>query len=92
MPLTAPDIIRLARLGRFEVSPEEIERFRVQLNAILERISELEEIEATNRETDKVEAGLRMRDDVSSKDELRLPVETLSEHMAADFFTLPRLL
>lgn len=43
--LTQADVEHVARLARMRLSPEEIERMRVQLSAILEYIELLQEVD-----------------------------------------------
>lgn len=91
MALTSEDVIALARMARFEVSPEDIDRFRVQLNVVLERIAELEQVAVPDDPVaDRV--AVRLRDDVANDSALLRGVEALSGDVIAGFFTVPQAL
>lgn len=91
MALTSEDIIRLARMARFAVSPEDIDRFRAQLNAVLERIAELADVTDRADPAD-ADAAVRLRDDVAADGTLLRGAEALSGDVVAGFFTVPHAL
>jgi len=45
--LTREEVIHIARLARLDLSPEEIERYREQLSAVLEYFARLAEVDTT---------------------------------------------
>ena len=47
MPLTTKEVIHIARLARLNLTPEEIERYREQLSAILDHVAQLAELDTT---------------------------------------------
>jgi aspartyl-tRNA(Asn)/glutamyl-tRNA(Gln) amidotransferase subunit C len=47
MPLTLEQVEHIARLARLEISPEEKERYREQLSAILDYVARLQELDTT---------------------------------------------
>jgi aspartyl-tRNA(Asn)/glutamyl-tRNA(Gln) amidotransferase subunit C len=70
MPLTINEVRHIARLARLDLTPEEEERYRLQLSAILDYFNKLQQLKisddlsaaapilsATNR-PDKVQPGL----------------------------------
>ena len=92
MHLTEADVLRLAHQARFVLSPEEIERFRAQLNSVLQQISILDEVSADVVPPDAPAPSVRMRDDQGEPDPLQLPLESLSEDLVSRFFTVPRVI
>ena len=92
MHLTEADVLRLARQASFVLSPEEIERFRAQLNSVLQEISILDQVSADFAPADAPTSGVRLRDDRSEPDSLHLPLESLSEDLVSHFFTVPRVI
>lgn len=50
MKITQADVLRVAQLAHLELSPEEIETYRGQLDEILTYIGKLEELDVTNVE------------------------------------------
>ena len=94
MTLTADDIIRLARHARFSLSPEEVERFRTQLNAVLLQMDALDELSDAPNAINVRDGGtsVRLRADEIRPDVLELPIEKLTTDLVAGFFTVPRVL
>lgn len=45
MPLTLKEVDRIAELARLELTPEEKERYRQQLSAILDHVRKLQELD-----------------------------------------------
>jgi aspartyl/glutamyl-tRNA(Asn/Gln) amidotransferase C subunit len=90
--LTEADVVRLAHQARFVLSPEQIERFRAQLNSVLQEIGILDEVSAHVVLADAQSEGVRMRNDISEPDALLLPLESLSEDLVMRFFTVPRVI
>ncbi len=45
--LTRDEVLHIARLARLELSPDEIERYREQLSAVLEYFARLAEVDTT---------------------------------------------
>ncbi len=50
MKITQADVLRVAQLAHLELSPEELETYRDQLDEILTYIGKLEELDVTNVE------------------------------------------
>jgi len=91
MALTREEVLHVARLARLALTDDEVERFREQLNAILEAVGtvselELDEVEPTSHPLDIV--------NVSAEDEPR-PSLPLDEALAnapdreGGFFRVP---
>ncbi len=94
MALSLAEVAQLARLARLELSSEEIARFRGHLDAVLERIAELGEINGISAEmvaNGAADAG-PWRADEPGPDALRLPVDSFATDMASGFFTVPRVI
>jgi aspartyl/glutamyl-tRNA(Asn/Gln) amidotransferase C subunit len=90
--LTAEAVARLARLARFDLSVDELEGLRAELNAVLEQMQLLDELEPAADESILVETAVRLRADEYGSDALRLPLEQLTPHLVAGFFTVPRII
>jgi aspartyl-tRNA(Asn)/glutamyl-tRNA(Gln) amidotransferase subunit C len=45
MAITREDVLHVARLARLELSEAEVERFQVQLSAILDAVSKVQELD-----------------------------------------------
>jgi aspartyl-tRNA(Asn)/glutamyl-tRNA(Gln) amidotransferase subunit C len=50
MALSKDDVLKIARLARLELSPEEIDRYGAQLSAILNHVEALKSLDVTNIE------------------------------------------
>ncbi len=48
MAITREEVLHVARLARLELSEDEVERFRVQLSAILEAVSKVSELDLSD--------------------------------------------
>jgi len=48
MAITRDEVLHVARLARLELSEEEVERFAVQLSAILEAVSKVSELDLSD--------------------------------------------
>jgi aspartyl/glutamyl-tRNA(Asn/Gln) amidotransferase C subunit len=93
LSLSVDDIVRLARLARFTLSPEEVERFRAQLNSVLKEMSILATLDDVPDAGDgESTVGVRLREDDNTPDKLQLPLDRLSPDLVGGFFTVPRVL
>lgn len=92
MALTAADVIGLARLARFAFATEAVERSRAELNAVLERLRILGEIEPGEEVFARAETGLRLRDDAGPADPLQQPLDQMAPSLVSGFFTVPRVI
>ena len=91
--LSAEDVIRLARQARFSLAAEEVDRFRAQLNSVLQQMQMLNELsDVANNNAANGPIGVSLREDDSSPDRLEAPLERLSNDLVARFFTVPRML
>jgi aspartyl-tRNA(Asn)/glutamyl-tRNA(Gln) amidotransferase subunit C len=50
MAISRDEVLHVARLARLELSEDEVERFREQLNAILEAVGKVAELDLTDIE------------------------------------------
>jgi aspartyl/glutamyl-tRNA(Asn/Gln) amidotransferase C subunit len=92
MALTSEAVVRLARQARFDLSAAEIERFRAELSAVLDQMRLLAELEPVADEPVVTETAARLRADDCGSDSLRLPLDQLTTHLVAGFFTVPRVI
>lgn len=47
MTLTAEEVIKISKLARIELTPEEVKQFQVELSRILDYIDQLNELDTT---------------------------------------------
>jgi aspartyl-tRNA(Asn)/glutamyl-tRNA(Gln) amidotransferase subunit C len=92
--LTRQDVLEIARLARLHLEPDEVERLRGELTAILAHMDELAEVDTTGVEpmTHAVPMRLRLRPDEA---EPPLPVEDAvgqAPDRAGDLFQVPHIL
>jgi aspartyl-tRNA(Asn)/glutamyl-tRNA(Gln) amidotransferase subunit C len=92
MAVTPEDVRHVARLARLHLSPEEVERFTLQLNGIL---SHMEELSAAGAEEASPEPATAwdapLRDDHAAPDALAHGPHALAPAWQGGFFTVPRL-
>lgn len=90
--LTVEAVVGLARQARFDLSPEEIERFCAQLSVVLDQLRPLGELEGAADEPVAAGAAVRLRADEFGSDTLCRPLDQLTTHLADGFFTVPRII
>lgn len=93
MPLTREEVEHVALLGRLALTPEELERFTVQLNAILEYFEQLRSIntEGVPPTSHVIPLQNVFREDVVEES---LPVEDALQNAPsrlAETFRVPRI-
>jgi aspartyl-tRNA(Asn)/glutamyl-tRNA(Gln) amidotransferase subunit C len=93
MPLTREEVEHVALLGRLELTPEEVERFTGQLNAILDYFEQLRRIDT---EGVPPTSHVLPLENVFREDEVRpsLPVEEALQNAPsrlAEAFRVPRV-
>jgi aspartyl-tRNA(Asn)/glutamyl-tRNA(Gln) amidotransferase subunit C len=91
MAITRDEVLHVAALARLELSDEEVERFQEQLNAILEAVGKVAELDLTNVEPTAHPLDLV---NVWAEDEPRpcLPVDEAlanAPDRAGNFFRVP---
>jgi aspartyl-tRNA(Asn)/glutamyl-tRNA(Gln) amidotransferase subunit C len=93
MAVTPEEVMYIAKLAHLDLTPEEVERYTPQLNRVLVHVAELAEVDVGGVAPvgGVSEWDAPLRDDVVTATKLAFPVEQLSEHYAAGFFTIPRL-
>lgn len=105
MKITQADVLRVAQLAHLELSPEEIETYRGQLDEILAYIGKLEELDVTNVEPmaqvifhippgagDFAEAHPELRDDSPRDCHTATEVLKRAPDAAAPFFRVPKVI
>jgi aspartyl-tRNA(Asn)/glutamyl-tRNA(Gln) amidotransferase subunit C len=91
MAITRDEVLHVAALARLELSDEEVERFQEQLNAILEAVGKVSELDLADIEPTAHPLDLA---NVWAEDEPRpcLPVEEALENApdrSGNFFRVP---
>ncbi|MFO0873926.1 MAG: Asp-tRNA(Asn)/Glu-tRNA(Gln) amidotransferase subunit GatC [Phycisphaerales bacterium] len=93
-PLTAAQVEHVAKLARLRLSPEQVERYRSQLSAVLEHIAKLGELEVGDVEpmAHAFEMTNRLDDDVPGA---AMPTSDLLRNAPAvegPFLAVPKVL
>ena len=94
MPVSRDDVLTIAKLARLRVDASELDAFTIQMNAILDYVALLDEVDTDGVEPlyHVIETGNVMRDDV--------PRQTLTQETALSnapsrdehFFLVPRVI
>lgn len=93
MAVSREDVLHVARLARLRLDRDEVQRFTVQLNAILEHVEELGAVgvEGVRTEAGVMEWNAPLRDEGTPPDALVRPPAALAPDWQDGFFTVPRL-
>lgn len=93
MPLTPEDVTRIALLSRIELSAEECEKTRDQLNGILGFIEQLQAVDTTGIEpmAHAVDVVQRLRPDVVTEIDRRADFQALAPETEAGLYLVPRV-
>ncbi len=93
MAVSREDVLHVARLARLRLETGEVERFTVQLNAILSHVEELAAVDGAGAEeiACAAEGGAPLRDDAAPADPLARPPAALAPEWMDGFYTVPRL-
>ncbi|MGH9724614.1 MAG: Asp-tRNA(Asn)/Glu-tRNA(Gln) amidotransferase subunit GatC [Candidatus Acidiferrales bacterium] len=105
MKITPAEVLRVAQLAHLELSPEELETYRGQLDEILTYIGKLEEIDVSNIEPMAqvifkspigvggfAEAHPELRDDTPRDCHTAAEVLKTAPDAAAPFFRVPKVI
>ena len=93
MSLTLEDVARIARLARIELSADERETTRDQLNGILGFIEQLQAVDTTSIEP-MAHAGdvvQRLRPDVVTETDRRADFQAVAPETEAGLYLVPRV-
>ncbi len=93
MSLTLEDVARIARLARIELSAEERETTRDQLNGILGFIEQLQAVDTTGIEpmAHAVDELQRLRPDVVTETDRRADFQAVAPETEAGLYLVPRV-
>ena len=93
MSLTLDDVRRIARLARLDVSAEETEKTRDQLNGILSFIEQLQSVDTTGIEpmAHAVDVVQRLRPDAATEADHREAFQAIAPETEAGLYLVPRV-
>jgi aspartyl-tRNA(Asn)/glutamyl-tRNA(Gln) amidotransferase subunit C len=93
MSLTLEDVARIARLARIELSADERETTRDQLNGILGFIEQLQAVDTTGIEpmAHAVDVVQRLRRDVVTETDRRADFQAVAPETEAGLYLVPRV-
>ncbi len=93
MSLTLEDVARIARLARIELSADERETNRDQLNGILGFIEQLQAVDTTGIEpmAHAVDVVQRLRPDVVTETDRRADFQAVAPETEAGLYLVPRV-
>ncbi|HUJ33540.1 MAG TPA: Asp-tRNA(Asn)/Glu-tRNA(Gln) amidotransferase subunit GatC [Candidatus Acidoferrum sp.] len=99
MKITREDVLRVAELAHLELSPEEVETYRGQLDEILTYVAKLEELDVTSVEpmaqvllTPVGDEHPELRDDVPIACDVAPAVLAQAPDAAKPFFRVPKVI
>ena len=93
MSLTLEDVARIARLARIELSADERETTRDQLNGILGFIEQLQAVDTAGIEpmAHAVDVVQRLRPDVVTETDRRADFQAVAPETEAGLYLVPRV-
>lgn len=93
MAITKEQVLEVAKMARLRLTPEEVERFTVQLDAILSHMEELRavDVEGIAGVGDATEGVAPLRPQEQKPDALQSPIASFAPEWEDGFFTVPRL-
>lgn len=91
--LSKEEILKIGKLARLEIAPEELDSLSEHFNSILTYFSKLEELDlsAVNPFTMEDVQPMRLRDDTVKKNSLREAILNQSPSREGDFIRVPRI-
>jgi aspartyl-tRNA(Asn)/glutamyl-tRNA(Gln) amidotransferase subunit C len=94
MSLTPDDVRRIAHLARLEVSAEEAERTRVQLNGILAFVEQLQAVDTRGVApmAHAVDVVQRLRRDEVTESDHRAEFQALAPEAEAGLYLVPKVI
>ncbi len=92
--LSAAEVAHVARLARLELTPEEIERFALQLSAVLDHVAQLQALDTTGvpEMAHSMDLSNVVRPDVVRPGVDREEVLEMAPAREGDRFLVPRIL
>jgi len=94
MSLSPEQVRRIARLARIELSPEEIDRTRDQLNGILSFIEQLQGVDTSGVEpmAHAMDLGQRLRPDAVTETDRRDAFQAIAPETEAGLYLVPKVI
>ncbi|HTY04353.1 MAG TPA: Asp-tRNA(Asn)/Glu-tRNA(Gln) amidotransferase subunit GatC [Rhodocyclaceae bacterium] len=94
MSLSPEQVRRIARLARIELSPEEIDRTRDQLNGILSFIEQLQAVDTSGVEpmAHAMDLGQRLRPDAVTETDRRDAFQAIAPETEAGLYLVPKVI
>ncbi len=94
MSLTPEDVRRIAHLARLEVSAEEAERTRVQLNGILAFVEQLQAVDTRGVApmAHAVDVVQRLRQDKVTEADCRADFQAVAPEAEAGLYLVPKVI
>jgi len=94
MSLNSADVRRIARLARLEVSAEEVERTRDQLNGILAFVEQLQAVETAGITpmAHAVDVVQRLREDKVTEADRRADFQAIAPEAEAGLYLVPKVI
>lgn len=94
MSISREEVEHVARLARLELTPEEVERFREQLSAVLERATRIQSLDLDDLPPTAHPIELRnvWREDVARPPEAAEAILENAPELQGSFFRVPKIL
>jgi aspartyl-tRNA(Asn)/glutamyl-tRNA(Gln) amidotransferase subunit C len=99
MKISREDVIRVAELAHLGLEPEEVDRYRDQLDGILTYVEKLNELDLTNVEpmtqvlhTGSGDSHAELREDTLLPCDVAQPILAEAPDAAKPFFRVPRVI
>jgi aspartyl-tRNA(Asn)/glutamyl-tRNA(Gln) amidotransferase subunit C len=94
MSLTPADVARIAKLARLELSPNEAETTRSQLNAVFSIFEQLQAVDTTGVApmTHPTTTRLRLREDLVSETDQRAAYQKVAPETEGGLYLVPKVI
>ncbi len=94
MSLNPDDVRRIARLARIELSADEVERTRGQLNGILGFVEQLQSVDTTGIEpmSHAVDVVQRLRDDRVTESDRHADFQAIAPETEDSLYLVPKVI
>lgn len=91
--LTREDVLKIAKLSKLEFSEEQIEKFKVDLNKILEHVEGLNKVDTTNVEPlfNVLDLKDRVRKDEVENSNIKKEILNNAPNKDKDFIIVPKV-
>jgi aspartyl-tRNA(Asn)/glutamyl-tRNA(Gln) amidotransferase subunit C len=100
MPISREDVLRIAHLANLELSPDEVEQYRAQLDSILTYIGKLNELNTAGVEPmaqvfaaeSAAAVNSTLRDDIVATCDTAKEILPQAPDSAAPYFRVPKVI